>query len=92
VFIFDGYQGLRFTTADGEAANSIATPLRRSGDLSELLLPQYAGSKLDWNTGTPNQQVTGCNITKPDPNGTIYDPTSFTQFGFDACVLMEQCR
>jgi hypothetical protein len=79
VFIFGGYQGLRFTTPDGEATNTVATALMRTGDFSELLLPQYAGNKLGWTTGTPNQQVTGCNTTA-GPNGTIYDPTTCLPF------------
>ena len=90
VFIFGGYQALRFKTPDGEAQNTVATPLMRTGDFSELLLPQYAGNfpgttnpKLGWNTGVPNQQVTGCTTTA-GPNGTIYDPTTCTQFGFNA--------
>jgi hypothetical protein len=75
LFIFGGYQGLRFTTPDGEATNTVATPLMRTGDFSELLSTPNFG----WSTGVPNQQVTGCNTTA-GPNGTIYDPTTCLPF------------
>jgi len=84
LFIFGGYQGLRLKTPDGEAQNTVPTALMRTGDFSELLLPQYAGytkgsPNLGWSTGVPNQQVTGCTTTA-GPNGTIYDPTTCLPF------------
>ncbi len=87
LFLFGGYQALRLKTPDGEAQNTVATDLMRTGNFSELLAPQYAGNfpgttnpKLGWTTGVPNQQVTGCVITTPGPNGTIYDPTTCAPF------------
>ncbi len=75
LFIFGGYQGLRFTTPDGEATNTVATPLMRTGDFSELLTTPNFG----WSTSVPNQQVTGCTTTA-GPAGTIYDPTTCLPF------------
>ncbi len=75
VFIFGGYQGLRFTTPDGEAQNTVATAKMRTGDFSELLTTPNFG----WSTSVPNQQVTGCNTTA-GPAGTIYDPTTCLPF------------
>jgi hypothetical protein len=81
VFIFGGYQGLRFKTPDGEATNTVPTDKMKTGDFSEMLLPQYnTAAKLGWTTGVPNPQVTGCVITTPGPNGTIYDPTTCAPF------------
>jgi hypothetical protein len=81
LFLFGGYQALRYTAPDGEAQNTVATALMRTGDFSEMLLPQYnTATKLGWTTGVPNQQVTGCNITTPGPNGTIYDPLTCAPF------------
>jgi len=79
LFIFGGYQGLRLKTPDGEATNTVATPLMRTGDFSELLLPQYnTAATLGWATGSPSQQITGCNITAVQ--GVIYDPTTCAPF------------
>jgi hypothetical protein len=75
LFIFGGYQGLRFKTPDGEAQNTVATALMRTGDFSELL----STSNIGWTTGVPSQQVTGCNSTA-GPNGTIYDPLTCKPF------------
>lgn len=75
LFLFGGYQGLRFKTPDGEATNTVATPLMRTGDFSELLSTPNFG----WTTSVPNQQVTGCTTTA-GPNGTIYDPTTCLPF------------
>jgi len=75
VFIFGGYQGLRLKTPDGEAQNTVATALMRTGDFSELLTTPNFG----WTTSVPNQQVTGCTTTA-GPNGTIYDPTTCLPF------------
>ena len=80
LFLFGGYQALRYKTPDGEATNTVATALMRTGDFSEMLLPQYnTAAKLGWATGVPNQQVTGCTTTA-GPNGTIYDPTTCLPF------------
>ena len=75
LFIFGGYQALRMKSPDGEATNTVATALMRTGDFSELLTTPNFG----WTTGVPNQQVTGC-ATVAGPNGTIYDPTTCLPF------------
>ena len=75
VFIFGGYQGLRLKTPDGEAQNTVATALMRTGDFSELLTTPNFG----WSTSVPNQQITGCTTTA-GPAGTIYDPTTCLPF------------
>jgi hypothetical protein len=78
LFLFGGYQGLRITSPDGEAENTVATPLMRTGDFSELLTTPNFG----WTTTVPNQQITGCTTT-PGPNGTIYDPTTCEPFALN---------
>jgi hypothetical protein len=75
LFLFGGYQALRLRTPDGEAQNTVATALMRTGDFSELLSTPNFG----WTTSVPNQQVTGCTTTA-GPNGTIYDPTTCLPF------------
>jgi hypothetical protein len=78
LFIFGGYQALRLRTPDGEATNTVATALMRTGDFSELLTTPNFG----WTTSVPNQQVTGCTTTA-GPSGAIYDPTTCMQFGLN---------
>jgi hypothetical protein len=75
LFLFGGYQALRLKTPDGEAQNTVATALMRTGDFSELLTTPNFG----WTTSVPNQQITGC-TTVAGPNGTIYDPTTCLPF------------